>query len=147
MYDIIVPIFNGVVGTIIILLALWFSSALSISSQRRAVRLLLTAGSFFVFTEFLSGMSHLWGFSSPHWIALLDEISDLAIIIFFGLSAYLLYKSDLTEVTPLRFSADTDRMTGLHNHSFFRRTALRKIELAQTYNLPLTCLMLDVDNF
>lgn len=147
MYDIIVSIFNGTVGAIIMLVALWFSSALSIRSQRRAVRLLLTAGSFFVFTEFLAGMSHLLDFSRPEMIALLDEISDLAIITFFGLATYLLYKSDLTEITHLRFSADTDQMTGLHNHSFFRRTASRRLGLAQTYNLPLTCLIIDVDNF
>jgi diguanylate cyclase (GGDEF)-like protein len=109
--------------------------------------LLLVAGSFFVFTEFLAGISSVGGLFLPEIIALLDEISDLTIIIFFGLATYLLYKSDLTEITHLRYSADTDQMTGLHNHSFFRRTASRRLGLARTYNLPLTCLMIDIDNF
>ncbi len=151
MYEPFVPIFNGTVGIIIVLLALRFSSTLSIPSQRRAVRLLLVAGSFFIFTEFLSGMSYLGGvFLSEilsEKIALLDEISDLAIIIFLGLATYLLYKSDRTAVKDLRLSADTDRMTGLHNHAFFQRAASRRVELAQAYNLPLTCLVLDIDNF
>jgi hypothetical protein len=109
--------------------------------------LLLIAGSFFVFTEFVKGVSYLRSFFLPEVITLLDEISDLTIIIFFGLATYLLYKSDLTEIKRLRFSADTDQMTGLHNHSFFRRTASRRLGLARTYNLPLTCLMIDIDNF
>ncbi len=147
MYETFVPILNGIVGTIIILLALRVSSVLSIPSQRRAVRLLLAAGSFFVFTEFLSGMNHLQGVFLSEKIALIDEISDLAVILFFGLFTYLLYKSDLTEVTHLRLSADTDQLTGLHNYSFFQRTASRRFALAQSHNLPLTCLMFDVDNF
>lgn len=100
-------------------------------------------------TELLSAVNHLgWGLDLPERaIALLDEVSDLTVIIFLGLAAYLLRKSDRVEVALLRLAADTDQMSGLHNHTFFQRAATRRIDQAKFYGLPLACLMFDIDNF
>ena len=144
-----VAMFNGIVGIVMILIALRFTYTLSLPSQRRALRLLLFAGGFFVVTEFLSGANHLWlgGILSEQTIALLDEASDLTVIIFFGLVFYLLNRSDRSEVALLRLSADVDRMTGLYNYNFFQRAATRRIHEARDYGLPLACFMIDVDDF
>jgi len=50
-------------------------------------------------------------------------------------------------VTTLRQSADTDALTGRRNHAFFSRAAQRRFEKAQEHGLPLSLIMLDIDNF
>lgn len=43
--------------------------------------------------------------------------------------------------------AITDGLTGLHNHRYFRERLEQEVERALRYQLPLACLMLDIDNF
>jgi len=47
----------------------------------------------------------------------------------------------------LEFLAITDGLTGLYNHRFFRDRLDEEFERARRYELPLSCLMIDVDNF
>ena len=43
--------------------------------------------------------------------------------------------------------ATLDRLTGVHNREYFMRRFMQEIERANRYQLPLTLLMLDIDNF
>ncbi len=43
--------------------------------------------------------------------------------------------------------AITDGLTGLHNHRFFRERLDHEVERALRYKLPLSCLILDIDDF
>jgi len=43
--------------------------------------------------------------------------------------------------------AVTDGLTGLYNHRFLRQRLEDEFERARRYSLPLSCMMLDVDNF
>ena len=40
-----------------------------------------------------------------------------------------------------------DDLTGLSSRAFFRRAAVRRIELSKNNDLPLSCAVIDVDDF
>ncbi len=43
--------------------------------------------------------------------------------------------------------AVTDGLTGLHNHRYFREQLEQELDRARRYEQPLSCMILDVDNF
>ncbi len=47
----------------------------------------------------------------------------------------------------LEYLADTDGLTGLYNHRYFRQRIESEFERARRYSLPLSCLIMDIDNF
>jgi two-component system cell cycle response regulator len=47
----------------------------------------------------------------------------------------------------LEVLAITDGLTGLYNHRYFRQRLEEEFERARRYSLPLSCMILDVDNF
>ncbi len=47
----------------------------------------------------------------------------------------------------LEYLAVTDGLTGLYNHRHIRERLDEEFERAQRYHLPLSCLILDIDNF
>lgn len=47
----------------------------------------------------------------------------------------------------LEYLADTDGLTGLYNHRFFRERLESEFERARRYVLPLSCMIMDIDNF
>jgi diguanylate cyclase (GGDEF)-like protein len=51
------------------------------------------------------------------------------------------------EIQPLRRSANVDGLTGLGSRSFFERAARRRVEQAMKNGTPLSCVLLDVDDF
>jgi diguanylate cyclase (GGDEF)-like protein len=47
----------------------------------------------------------------------------------------------------LEYLAVTDGLTGLYNHRYFRQRFEEEFERARRYLLPLSCMIIDVDNF
>ena len=47
----------------------------------------------------------------------------------------------------MRHSANVDGLTGLSNRSYFERAARRRVEHATENGTPLSCVLLDVDDF
>jgi two-component system cell cycle response regulator len=47
----------------------------------------------------------------------------------------------------LEYLADTDGLTGLYNHRYFRQRLESEVERARRYSLPLSCMIMDIDNF
>ncbi len=47
----------------------------------------------------------------------------------------------------LEHLAVTDGLTGLYNHRYFRQRLDSEFERARRYSLPLSCMILDIDNF
>ncbi len=43
--------------------------------------------------------------------------------------------------------ADTDELTGIWNRRYFRRQMLQEMERARTFNVPLSMLLFDIDDF
>jgi diguanylate cyclase (GGDEF)-like protein len=68
----------------------------------------------------------------------------------FALFGYFLgQESDMLEEEKKRATilAITDGLTGLYNHRYLHQHLAAEAERAQRYRTPLTCLMLDLDNF
>jgi len=50
-------------------------------------------------------------------------------------------------VSALNVLAITDGLTGLYNHRYLHEMLKQEVERVERYKTPLTCLMLDIDNF
>jgi diguanylate cyclase (GGDEF)-like protein len=55
--------------------------------------------------------------------------------------------TDITEKKKITQQAITDGLTGLYNHSYFRKKLVQKIEEAEKIGERFSLLMLDIDNF
>ncbi|HEX5849522.1 MAG TPA: GGDEF domain-containing protein, partial [Rubrobacter sp.] len=60
---------------------------------------------------------------------------------------HYLYRVEREEIRPLRRSANVDSLTGVGSRSFFERAARRRVEQAMKNGTPLSCVLLDVDDF
>jgi two-component system cell cycle response regulator len=47
----------------------------------------------------------------------------------------------------LEYLAVTDGLTGLYNHRYFRERLESEFDRARRYSLPLSCMIMDIDNF
>jgi GGDEF domain-containing protein len=74
---------------------------------------------------------------SPDEIELAHGIGEQAALAFQNARLY----------RTLQEQADTDGLTGLCNHRRFRERLFEEVVRAQRYNLPLTMLMIDIDDF
>ena len=80
-------------------------------------------------------------------VIFLEDLFDVLVIVLAGLAVVTLYRSERGEVASLRRSADLDDLTSLPNRSFFRRAAERRYQLSRENNIPLSCVVMDIDDF
>ncbi len=118
---------------------------LSFLLQQRALRFFLLAAVFFVIAELLEGMEAL--LAPAMTVIVIENIADLLVMVCVSVAVYLLYKSEREEIASLRHSANMDELTALRNRSSFRRAAQRRMALSKENNLPLSCVVLDIDDF
>ena len=119
---------------------------LSLPLQRRALSFLAMAGFFLAAAEAPHALlrpGDLPDIYLRSWSLAAGVLAASSVI----LAAHFLRRSELSEVGPLRRSADVDPLTALHNQAFFRRAAARRITQAREYGLPLSLAMLDIDDF
>ena len=136
---------SAAAGIVVVLLALRLASVLTLSWHKRAMRVLVAAAILVVLSE-LAGV--LGPFFRTSTLAdTVEEFAELVAISSGGVALYLISRAEREEISSLRRSANSDDLTGLSSRSFFRRAAARRIELSKTYNLPLACIVLDVDDF
>jgi diguanylate cyclase (GGDEF)-like protein len=96
-------------------------------------------------SQFIGALSPL--FRSSTFTDIVEELVELAVLSCVALALYLLGRVEREEISSLRHLAEVDELTGLSSRSFFYRAAARRIELSKANNLPLSCVVLDVDNF
>jgi len=101
--------------------ALRLSSSFTLSAHRRAMRVLAAA-------------------------AVVVMAAEVAVAAAAAVLHYL-YRVERQEIQPLRRSANVDALTGVGSRSFFERAARRRIEQATKNGAPLSCVLLDVDDF
>lgn len=146
--ELLCSFFVGIAGLTIVCLAFRPVSRTSLRSQKRALRLLLAAIGVFALQELLGGADMLFGGFLPETgFGLVKEGTEITLVLCAGLAFYLLRESEYQEVSRLHRWANVDFLTGLNNYSYFCRAAYRRVELAATHTLPLSCLMVDVDDF
>jgi diguanylate cyclase (GGDEF)-like protein len=136
---------SAAAGIVVILLALRLASGLTLAWHKRAMRVLVAAAILVVLSE-LAGV--LGPFFRTSTLAdMVEEFAELVAISSGGVALYLISRAEREEISSLRRSANSDDLTGLSSRSFFRRAAARRIELSKTYDLPLACIVLDIDDF
>ena len=138
-------VFSLLAGIAVVFAALRLTTKLTLSSHRRALLAFLTAASVIVTSEVFGVFASM---SRPSTFAdVAEEFAELVAICSVGVALHLIRRAEREEVSPLRRSANFDELTGLASRSFFRSAAQRRIELAEDYGTPLTCTVLDVDDF
>lgn len=137
-------IINAIIATCVLYLGIRAVPRLTLVLQRRAAWFFLVSIIFFALSESLAVAGFLFALTD---IELYRELIEGVFVTCLAIALYMLRESERHEVTLLRQRADTDALTTLFNHAYFRRAAQRRFEQARTYNLPLSFILIDIDNF
>ena len=125
--------------------ALRVASSFTLSAHRRAMQVLAAASVVVVASEVVGVGAALTRPST-----LTDAAGEFAEFVAVAAAAavlYYLYRVEREEIQPLRRSAEVDSLTGVGSRSFFERAARRRVEQAMKNGTPLSCVLLDVDDF
>jgi len=136
---------SAATGLFVVAVALRVASAFTLSAHRWAMRVLGAAAVVVVASEVV-GMAA--AFTRPS--TLTDAIEEFAEFVAIAAAAavlHYLYRVKREEISPLRHAANVDGLTGLGSRSFFERSARRRVEQAMENGTPLSCVLLDVDDF
>jgi diguanylate cyclase (GGDEF)-like protein len=134
-----------ITGGIVFFLALRIVPTLTLSSHQRVLHILAIISLLIVISELIGVVVPF--FRESALIYVFEELVELVLILFGAIVLYFVGYAELKEIAPLRQSAEADDLTGLSSRSYFSRVAVRRIEFSQINNLPLTCIVLDVDDF
>lgn len=138
-------VLSVVTSSVVIFAALRIAPKLRLSSHRLALIVFFAAAIVILVSEVVGVYASLLRPSTLADAA--EEFAELVAICSVGVGLILMSRAERKEISPLRRSANLDEMTGLANRAFFCRAANRRIELAEKYGTPLSCIMLDVDDF
>lgn len=145
MIEMYFEVISIVAGIALILAVVRLTARLSLSSHRLVLLTVLGAAVLSVASEvfgIVASVSHTSTFSDAA-----EELAQLIVVFSLGVALYLISRAEREEISPLLRWANTDELTGLASRSFFRRAADRRITLSENYGTPLTCVVLDVDDF
>ena len=129
----------------VVVTALRVASSFTLSAHRRAMRVLSAAAVVVVAAEIVGVAAALTRPST-----LTDAAGEFAEFVAVAAAAavlHYLYRVEREEIQPLRRSADVDSLTGVGSRAFFERAGRRRVEQATKNGTPLSCVLLDVDDF
>jgi diguanylate cyclase (GGDEF)-like protein len=135
-----------VAAVVVILLALSTATAhtLTLTSHRRLLQIIVAIATLFALAKLNTALDTSL---NSQLMVLIEEFAEMVAISSGALALYLMSRTERDEVAALRRSAEVDDLTNLSSRSFFRRAAARRIELSKKNNIPLSCIVLDVDDF
>lgn len=136
---------GAAIAIAVLILALRIAPTLTLFSHQHSLRIFVGAALLIVAAELIGVLGPL--FRASTFTDIVEELAELFAISSGALVLYLLGKAEREEVALLRRLAEVDDLTDLSTRSFFRRAAARRIELSKKNDLPLTCAVLDVDDF
>ena len=136
-----------VVGALVFFVVRTVIPGFSFLLHRRAVRMILISVLVFSLAEILAGFQLFSGLGMSLIAVVIEDVLEVLVIVLAGLAVVTLSRSESEEVTYLRHSADLDDLTVLPNRAFFRRAAERRFLLSRENKIPLTCIVLDIDDF
>lgn len=137
--------FSAAAGIFVIVLSLRLASTLTLVAHRRALQVLAAAAVILVISEVVGTVAALSDQSTFTEAA--EEFVELGALSVAVVILYYLSRAEREEISPLRRFADVDELTGLSSRSFFDRAAERRIDQSIEDNMPLSCLVLDIDDF
>lgn len=135
---------NAIIAISVLYLGFRAAPRLSLALQRRSAQFFLAATIFFALSEVLAVADFLFVLKD---VELYRELAETGFIASVAMALYMMRESERNEVTLLRRWGDTDALTTLYNHAYFRRAAQRRFEQARKYDLPLSIILLDIDEF
>lgn len=135
---------NVFVSIFILLFGFSLLHRLEFNFQKKAIYFFLIGIVLFAITEVLILGNTSW---KSELIAILTDIAKSSFIICFGITLFFFRKSEQYEVAKLHRQAFRDILTGLYNYAFFRQSGQQKFLEAKRSRLPLSIMMLDIDNF
>jgi diguanylate cyclase (GGDEF)-like protein len=130
---------------VVILFALRTAHMLTLTSHRRLLQIIVAIATLFVLAKLNAALGAF--FHNSTLVDIAEEFAEMVAISSGAYALHLMSQTERDEVAALRRSADVDDLTNLSSRSFFRRAAARRFELSRKNNLPLTCVVLDVDDF
>jgi diguanylate cyclase (GGDEF)-like protein len=132
-------------GIAVIVVALRVGATFTLLAHRRVMRLLVATAILIVASEGVGIMASLSGPSTLSDAA--EEFAELVAIGAASVTLLFMSRAERDEISALRHCADVDNLTGLSSRSFFHRAAARRIELARANDIPVACVLLDIDDF
>ena len=145
--ELVSDMFSVLVGTIVLFLVRRVIPRFGFLLHRRALGLIVVAALSFSVAEALAGVDTVAGPGTSMLVIFLEDLFEVLVIVLAGLAVVMLYRSERGEVASLRRSADLDDLTSLPNRSFFRRAAERRFQLSRENDIPLSCVVMDIDDF
>jgi len=139
-------VLSAVAGIVVILLALRIAPTLTLFAHRLAMQIFVIAAFVVVLSE-VAGLAASLLRSMSTFADVAEDFAALLALSSVGFALHLMHRAEREEISALRRSANVDELTNLSSRSFFRRAAARRVELSNKNNLPLVCLMIDIDNF
>ena len=136
---------SAATGLFVVVVALRVASSFTLSAHRRAMRVLAAAAVVVVASEVAGVAAALTRPSTLTDVA--EELAELVAVAAGAAVLRYLYRAELEEISLLRRSANVDGLTGVSSRSFFERAARRRVEQAMENGTPLSCVLLDVDDF
>lgn len=133
-------------GIVVILLALRIAPRLTLFAHRLAMQIFVIAAIVVVLSE-VAGLAASLLRSMSTFADVAEDFAALLALSSVGFALHLMNRAEREEISALRRSANVDELTNLSSRSFFRRAAARRVELSNKNDLPLVCLMIDIDNF
>jgi diguanylate cyclase (GGDEF)-like protein len=136
---------SAATGLFVVATALRVASAFTLSAHRRAMRVLAAAAVVVVVSEIVGVAA---AFTRPSTLTdAAEEFAEFVAVAAAAAMLHYLYRVEREEISSLRSSANVDGLTGQGSRSFFERAARRKVEQAMENDTPLSCVLLDVDDF
>lgn len=145
--ELVSDVFSVLLGTIVLFLVRRVIPRFGFLLHRRALGLIVVAALSFSVAEALAGVDTVAGPGTSMLVIFLEDLFEVLVIVLAGLAVVMLYRSERGEVASLRRSADLDDLTSLPNRSFFRRAAERRYQLSRENDIPLSCVVMDIDDF
>jgi diguanylate cyclase (GGDEF)-like protein len=139
-------VLSTAVGIVVILLALRIAPTLTLFAHRLAMHIFVIAAIVVVLSE-VAGLAASLLRSMSTFADVAEDFAALLALSSVGFALHLMNRAEREEISALRRSANVDELTNLSSRSFFRRAAARRVELSNKNDLPLVCLMIDIDNF
>jgi predicted signal transduction protein with EAL and GGDEF domain len=133
-------------GIVVILLALRIAPTLTLFAHRLAMQIFVAAAIVVVLSE-VAGLAASLLRSMSTFADVAEDFVELLALSSEGFALHLMNRAEREEISALRRSANVDELTNLSSRSFFRRAATQRVELSNKNDLPLVCLMIDIDNF
>ena len=144
-FEHLLDLLNIGIAITILVLAIRIGSAVRLAIHRKSILLFCTAAALFAFYEVLEFLGHY--LDSSEEFDLLKETVETAFILILMAGMYMAVRSEKWEIRLLQQRAEMDDLTKLNNIRYFRQMAAQRIEDARERLLPMTLLMIDVDNF